>query len=286
MRHLVGMLAMLVTLGVLVSSLVACGSADGGGDLEGLDGGGSSDTGGFGFDGGGPGPSEDGFSIDGAIPDGAGGDAGGDCAPNLTGIIRDFNDTHPDFEHYTGDGLKGIVKNLLGADDKPVYASTGPTAMTSGPANFDQWYRNVAGVNVAIPYTIVLTKGAGGISTFDSPAFFPIDGRGLGNQGRAHNFHFTFELHTEFLYNGGEVFTFTGDDDLWTFINGHLAIDLGGTHPAQTMSIALDDHATELGLVKGKTYPLAVFQAERHTDESHFRIDTSIGFTNCNPIIK
>jgi fibro-slime domain-containing protein len=228
----------------------------------------------------------DAFNIDGAVPADPGSTTDGGCTPNLTGTLRDFDDTHPDFEKFTGDGEKGIVMELLGADDKPVYAHDGPTAMTTGKADFDQWYRSVDGVNMTIPYTLTMTKGAGGISTFQSDAFFPLDGRGLGNQGREHNFHFTFELHTEFAYQGDEVFTFTGDDDVWVFINGKLAIDLGGVHEAQTESISLDARATELGLVKGKTHALAVFQAERHTVESHFRIDTSIAFTNCNPIIR
>jgi fibro-slime domain-containing protein len=194
-------------------------------------------------------------------------------------------DSHPDFEKYGGDGEKGIVDVNLGADGKPVFIKTGATMVTS-KETFDQWYRNVPSVNQASPFKLTMTKGAGGISTFDDATFFPIDGMAFGNQGREHNFHFTFELHTEFKYNGGEVFTFEGDDDLWTFINGKLAIDLGGTHPSQTGSVNLDMRATELGLVKGKTYALDVFQAERHTDASHFRIDTNIEFTNCSPIIK
>jgi fibro-slime domain-containing protein len=52
-------------------------------------------------------------------------------------------------------------------------------------------------------------------------------------------------------------------------------------HPSQSGSVDLDADAAKLGLEKGKTYALDVFQAERHTDESHFRIDTSLEFTNC-----
>ena len=84
---------------------------------------------------------------------------------------------------------------------------------------------------------------------------------------------------------GGETFQFTGDDDLWTFINGKLAIDLGGLHPARSASISLDERAAELGIEKGKTYPLDVFHAERHTNASNFRIDTTLQFTNCGAIL-
>jgi fibro-slime domain-containing protein len=121
---------------------------------------------------------------------------------------------------------------------------------------------------------------------YDSNAFFPLDGEGFGNSGVAlgeveHNFHFTFELHMTFTYRPGDVFTFEGDDDLWVYINDELALDLGGPHPPLEGEIALDS----LGLVEGDEYPIDFFHAERAEWESNFRIETSLQFTNCDPII-
>jgi fibro-slime domain-containing protein len=231
---------------------------------------------------------------------------GGDCAPNLTGRLRDFvnqpnfmpsSALDDDFENLEGDD-RGIVATDLGSDQKPVYANAnGMTATTHGKTQFDWWYRDTPGKNQPFDYAIVLTpSGDGGLQTFNDQEFFPLDGRGWNDEYTAddnnlHNFSFTFELHTTFGYSGGESFTFIGDDDVFVFINGKLVVDLGGVHVAETKSIQLDTLVTDdaqhtpVPLTHGKTYPLDIFYNERHTVASHFRMDTSIAFNNCQPII-
>jgi fibro-slime domain-containing protein len=219
----------------------------------------------------------------GGSANGTGTGGNGYCGSTLTGTIRDFQIAHPDFEHTIGDDL-GLVQTDLGSDDKPVYAGGAGTSTTTGQANFDQWFRDVPGINQSQLLSLTLSPAGGNVYTYSNNAFFPIDNQLFGNESNPHNFHFTFELHTKFVYLGGEVFTFTGDDDLFVFVNRKLAIDLGGVHGAQNGQVDLDARAGELGITQGGTYQLDFFFAERHTSESNFRIDTTIGsFVDCGP---
>ncbi len=59
------------------------------------------------------------------------------------------------------------------------------------------------------------------------------------------------------------------------FINEKLALDLGGVHSAQTGSVDLAANAGPLGLADGGIYEIVVFQAERHTSASSYRLTLS-----------
>lgn len=158
--------------------------------------------------------------------------------------------------------------------------------------SFDQWFRDVPGTNLSKPLTLTFRRQMDGSYVFDDSSdesyqslggFFPIENELIGNPGGDpdRNFHFTFELHTEFTYEaaGGQVFQFIGDDDVWVFIDGQMVIDLGGVHAAKEQYVDLN----RLGLTDGETYTLSFFFAERHRTQSNFRIVTNLQLENTPP---
>jgi fibro-slime domain-containing protein len=196
----------------------------------------------------------------------------GECANILRIIVRDFQGSHDDFEN-ASDWSSYEVLSPIGQSRKPEKTST------TGPLHFEEWYQNLPDVNQ--PFAVDLwLEPVGETFVFDSTAFLP-----LADLGYKDNYLFTTELHTNFEYKGGEVFTFRGDDDVFVFVNGFLGVNLSGVHTAQEGSIDLDASASELGLEVGKSYTFDLFQAERQPSGSNFRVETTLSFTGCGVIL-
>ena len=222
----------------------------------------------------------------------------------LTGVIRDFKVSHPDMEYETKNfGVRqGLVKSTLGEDGKPVLNTSVDykKGMISGPTSFNQWFRDVPGVNITVPFTITLDNSDPNrphtyTYAVEKPKyFFPIDGKGWADtakdaNGNYRNFYFTYEIHTTFTFtprnerSNDLVFKFVGDDDVWVYINGKLAVDIGGVHGQASSQVNLDQVAAQLGLEPGNDYTLDFFFAERHTTQSNFRIETTLQLVTVPP---
>ena len=260
---------------------------------------------------------------------------------------------HPDFGHYCCDDSlergQGVVGAALGLDRKPVWA--GPTQVAdpsqllfTGKQEFDQWYRDVADVNMTYYGDVTLLQSATDATTYamnsdtDPPwldlcGFFPLDdlaqplidqntgvqvtytdgafpdqtclayqGLGFGNGWANHNYSFTTELRYWFQYEGNESLEFTGDDDVWVFINGTLAVAMPGTHNRAVGDAVLDaangtaeitypnnsslNTSVDLGLTVGDVYEVVVFQAERWCCGSNYMLTLANflgGTSTCAP---
>ncbi|MBI5535385.1 MAG: fibro-slime domain-containing protein [Deltaproteobacteria bacterium] len=279
---------------------------------------------------------------DGTGQGGSGGKPPVGCGNVVTGTVRDFH-AGVDFQCSGNSGytdpfnkdcgpwdpaIVGALGSAIGPDRKPVFAGGTKTPSTTSAANFAQWYTDVPGVNLAQELNLTMKAGTSGTFSYETAFFFPIDDKLFAAESNdpdkgpyksddqaVRNFHFTYELHTTFRYDVGNLFTFRGDDDVFVYINDKLAVNLGGIHVPLQGTINLDTGRVEiivdpqwetlvklhtapelgytetipggiagtvaLGLTPGEVYNMDFFFAERNCCASNFRMETNFVFVNC-----
>ena len=123
----------------------------------------------------------------------------------------------------------------------------------------------------------------------DESGFYPLEDLGYEQSGLltatskvnngAKNGGFTLRGESQFVYNEASklYFTFTGDDDVYMYINGTLALDLGGAHGRNSKTVNLNDlDPTKYGLKEGQVATFTFFYMERCSDASTFGIETNM----------
>ena len=175
------------------------------------------------------------------------------------------------------------------ADDGSTYYCFN-SAYNDTDYNYDGGYI----ANTGFVYDQIYNPGWDGIS-IPALRFDPIGSRGYGINGSIYtallgntdkksefykktNYNLTLEGHAQFIYYEDDnlYFTFTGDDDVYLFINGKLVMDLGGGHSISKAKITLNDVKTICGLKDGQVYDFDFYYMERHGTAANFGIETNI----------
>lgn len=167
----------------------------------------------------------------------------------LTGVLRDFP---------AGTSVSPLVGQPFSSDCGGCQLLPDHHSIYGASAQVQQLWNDVPGINQRALHSITLTNAGQmdpDVLVFEDAAFYPADGRMFGNEGRAHNEEFSYELATTIVYEPGMRLRVTTPDTAFVYIEElHTS-----WATAADGWIDMDRFASERRVVAGRALSLQIF---------------------------
>ncbi|MFG0305018.1 MAG: fibro-slime domain-containing protein [Phycisphaerales bacterium JB040] len=169
------------------------------------------------------------------------------------------------------------VGECFSGGDLQAAAGSAHTGDITSPLSFATWFRDSPGMNLTDLHQLVMSDIGGGVYSFKTDDWDPIEDALYGNESASGNRNFTVALQSIFLNTNcsSAFFEIATSMDAWVFVDDTMVIDLGGSTDTNRQRIDLD----RLGLVSDRWYTVRVFLAHRVDGPQDLEISTTIPLT-------